>query len=113
VKESKDFTQQDFVEGVGQGSQLSSAFTLNAGQTSDVIPLGGKSVVFRVVSHTAANEADFAQQKDQITEELLDRKRSSAFELYRQNLKVQFLRTGALKLNTTALKQFIALYQTQ
>jgi peptidyl-prolyl cis-trans isomerase D len=113
VKESKDFTQQDYVEGVGQGSQLSSAFTLNAGQTSDVLPLGPKSVVFRVVSHTAPNETDFAQQKDQISEELLDRKRSSAFELYRQNLKVQFLRTGALKLNTTALKQFIALYQTQ
>jgi peptidyl-prolyl cis-trans isomerase D len=112
-KESKDFTQQDFVEGVGQGSQLLPAFTLNAGQTSDVIPLGGKSVVFRVVSHTAPNEADFAQQKDQITEELLDRKRSMAFELYRQNLKLQLVRTGALKMNTTALKQFIALYQNQ
>jgi len=112
-KESKDFTQQDFVEGVGQGSQLLSAFTLNAGQTSDVIPLGGKSVVFRVVSHTAPNEADFAQQKDQITEELLDRKRSLAFELYRQNLKLQLVRTGALKMNTTALKQFIALYQNR
>jgi peptidyl-prolyl cis-trans isomerase D len=113
VKESKDFTQQDFVEGVGQGSQLSSAFTLNVGQTSEVIPLGGKSVVFHVVSHTAPNEADFAQQKDQITEELLDRKRSMAFELYRQNLKLQLVRTGVLKLNTTALKQFISLYQNQ
>ena len=113
VKESKDFTQQDFVEGVGQGSQLSSAFTLNAGQTSGVIPLGGKSVVFRVVSHTAPDEADFAQQKDQITEELLDRKRSTAFELYRQNLKLQLVRTGALKMNAGALKQFIALYQNR
>jgi len=86
---------------------------LNAGQTSGVIPLGGKSVVFRVVSHTAPDEADFAQQKDQITEELLDRKRSTAFELYRQNLKLQLVRTGALKMNTTTLKQFIALYQNQ
>jgi len=113
VKESKDFTQQDSVEGLGQGSQLSPAFTLNVGQTSEVIPLSGKSVVFRVVSHTAPNEADFAQQKDQITEELVDRKRSLAFELYRQNLKLQLVRTGALKLHPTALKQFIALYQNQ
>jgi peptidyl-prolyl cis-trans isomerase D len=113
AKESKDFTQQDFVEGVGQGSELSSAFTLNVGQTSNVISLGGKSVVFRVVSHTAPNDADFAQQRDQITEELLDRKRSLAFELYRDNLKLQLLRTGELKLNAAALQQFIALYQNK
>jgi peptidyl-prolyl cis-trans isomerase D len=113
VKESKDFTQQDFVEGLAQGSQLSSAFTLNVGQTSDVVPLAGKSAVFRVTSHTAPNNADFAQQRDQIMEELLDRKRSLAFELYRQNLKLQLVRTGDLKLNNAALAQFIALYQNK
>jgi peptidyl-prolyl cis-trans isomerase D len=113
AKESKDFTQQDFVEGVASGSQLSSAFTLNVGQTSDVISLSGKSVVFRVVSHTAPNDADFAQQRDQIAEELLDRKRSFAFELYRDNLKLQLVRTGELKLNPTAFQQFIAQYKNQ
>ena len=35
VKESNDFTQQDNIEGVGPGSQLPTAFTLNAGQTSE------------------------------------------------------------------------------
>ncbi len=112
-KESKDFTQQDFVEGVGSGSQLSAAFTLQPNQSSDVVPVGGNSVVFRVVSHTQANEADFGQQRDRITEELLDRKRSLAFELYRQNLKLQLVQTGELKLNASALKQFIALYQNK
>lgn len=113
AKEGKDFAQQDFVEGVGSGSQLSAAFTLQVGQTSDVISLGENSVVFRVVSHTPANDADLAQQRDRITEELLDRKRSLAFELYRQNLKRQLVQTGELKLNGTALQQFIALYQNK
>jgi peptidyl-prolyl cis-trans isomerase D len=113
AKESKDFTQQDFIEGVSSGSQLSAAFTLQEGQTSDVIPLGQNSVVFRVVSHTPANDADFASQRDQITEELLGRKRSMAFELYRQNLKLQLMRSGELKMNAGALKQFIALYQNK
>src|SRR5208337_2498454 len=58
AKESKDFTQHDFVEGVSSGSQLSAAFTLQVGQTSDVIPLGQNSVVFGVVSHTPANDAN-------------------------------------------------------
>jgi peptidyl-prolyl cis-trans isomerase D len=113
AKESKDFTEQDSVEGVGTGSQLSSAFALKVDQTSDVISLGGNSVVFRVVSHTPANDADFAQQRDQITEELLDRKRSLAFELYRQNLMRALIQTGELKLNATALQQFLALYQNK
>jgi peptidyl-prolyl cis-trans isomerase D len=113
VKESKDFTQQDSVEDLGSGSLLSSAFTLPEGQTSDVVSLGGKSVVFRVASHTPANEADFAAQRDQITEELLEQKRSLAFELYRQNLKLHLERTGELKMNPAALKQFIALYENK
>jgi parvulin-like peptidyl-prolyl isomerase len=113
AKESNDFTQQDFVEGVGAGSELSSAFTLPVGQTSDVVSLGDKSVVFRVVLHTPANDADFAQQRDQITEELLDRRRSLAFELYRQNLKLQLIQSGQLKMNAAALEQFIALYQNK
>jgi peptidyl-prolyl cis-trans isomerase D len=113
AKESKDFTQQDFIEGVGSGSQLSAAFTLKEGQTSDVISLRGNSVVFRVVSHTPANDADFAQQRDRISEELLDRRRSLAFELYRQNLKLRLIQSGELKMNAGALKQFIALYQNK
>jgi peptidyl-prolyl cis-trans isomerase D len=113
AKESKDFTQQDFVEGVGSGTELSAAFTLPVGQTSDVISLGGNSVVFRVVSHTPANDADLAQQRDRITEELLDRKRSLAFEIYRQNLKRQLVQTGELKLHAAALQQFIALYRNK
>jgi peptidyl-prolyl cis-trans isomerase D len=113
VKESKDFTQQDTIEGVGPGSQLPTAFTLNEGQTSDVVPAGGRSLLFRVVSHSAPDEADFAKQRDQITEELLDRKRNLAFELFEQNLKAQLVRSGELKLNNLALQQFIAQYKNQ
>ena len=113
AKESKDFTQSEYVEGVGNGSQLAEAFTLNPGQTSGVVSLGSNSVVFRVVSHTPANEADFAAQRDQIHEELLDQKRSLAFEIYRQNLKQQLVRTGELKMYDATLKNFLASYQTK
>jgi peptidyl-prolyl cis-trans isomerase D len=113
VKESNDFTQQDNIEGVGPGSQLPTAFTLNPGQTSEVVPVSGRSLVFKLVAHTAPDEADFAKQRDQITDELLDRKRNLSFELYEQNLKAQLIRTGDLKLNTAALQQFIAVYKNQ
>ena len=112
-KESNDFSQSEYVEGVGSGSQLSSAFTLNPGQVSDVITAGSNQVLFKVVSHTPANEADFAAQRDQLTEELLDQKRDLQFEIYRQNLKEQLIRSGKLKVNDDGMKKFIASYEAQ
>jgi peptidyl-prolyl cis-trans isomerase D len=112
-KQSDDFTESGYVEGLGSGSQLSEAFTLNPGHVSDVVPLNSNSSVFKVISHAPANEADLGAQRDQIREELLDRKRSLAFEIYRENLKDQLLRRGELKMYAAAMKQFISNYQTQ
>jgi parvulin-like peptidyl-prolyl isomerase len=112
-KESNDFSATEYVEGVGSGTQLSDAFTLNPGQVSGVISAGTNQVLFKVVSHTPANEADFAAQRDQISEELLDQKRDLQFEIYRENLKDQFIRSGKLKMNEAGMKQFLASYQAQ
>jgi peptidyl-prolyl cis-trans isomerase D len=112
-KESNDFSENEYVEGVGSGTQLSEAFTLNPGQVSGVIPVGTNQVLFKVVSHTPANEADFPAQRDQIREELLGQKRDLQFEIYRQNLKDQYLRSGKLKINDTVLKQYLASYQAE
>ena len=98
---------------MGSASQLADAFTLNPGQVSGVITAGTNQVLFKVVSHTPANEAEFAAQKDQIIEELLDQKRDLQFEIYRQNLKDQFLRSGKLKLNNAGMKQYLASFQAQ
>lgn len=111
VKESNDFSRQDYVEGLASGSQLEAAFTLAPGQASDVVPLDQRSIVFRVVSHAPANEADFATQRERITEELLEEKRSLAFEIYRQNLKRELLESGELKINEAVMKQFLAGYE--
>ncbi|HTS68295.1 MAG TPA: peptidyl-prolyl cis-trans isomerase [Terriglobia bacterium] len=112
-KESNDFSENEYVEGVGSGSQLSEAFTLAPGQVSSVLSVGTNQVLFKVVSRTPPNEADFAAQRDQIREELLDQKRDLQYEIYRQNLKEQFLRSGKLKVNEAALKQFLSAYQGQ
>lgn len=113
VKESKDFTGQDSVEGLGSGSQLAAAFKLDPGQTSDALTLGMNSAVFRVESHTPANDADLAPQQDRIAEGLLTQKRNLAFELFRQNLKRQLQRSGQLRINEQAMKQFIGTFERQ
>lgn len=113
VTESADFSRQDTVAPTISGSALSAAFTLATGQTSDPVLAGTKSLVFNVLSHTPANEADFASQQSEISEELLDRKRSEAFEIYEDNLKAQMLHSGQLKMNDSALKQFLEQYQSR
>ena len=105
VKESKDFTQRDFVEGLGSASDLTGAFKLAPGQASDVVSVGGNQAIFVVTSRAPADEASFAAQKDQITEELLQQQRQLAYELYRQDLKQQLLKSGELKINDSTLKQ--------
>ncbi len=103
-KESNDFSASEYVEGIGSASQLNDAFTLNPGQVSGVITAGTNQVLFKVVSHTPANEADFAAQRDQITEELLDQKRDLQFEIYRENLKDEFIHSGKLKMNADGMR---------
>ncbi len=111
VKESKDFTERDYLEGLGSGSQVAAAFTLAPGQTSDVVSLGANRVVFRVVARTPAAEADLPSQQDQIGEELLERKRNLAWEFYEENLKQQLVSSGELRLNDAAMQKFLAAYQ--
>jgi peptidyl-prolyl cis-trans isomerase D len=112
-KESNDFSANDYVEGVGSGNQLTDAFTLSPGQVSGVTSAGTNQVLFKVVSHTPANDADFTAQREQLTEELLDQKRDLQFEIYRQNLREQFTRSGKLKINEPVLKQYLASYEAQ
>lgn len=111
VKESKDLTRQDTLESLISASELGAAFTLGPGQISDALPVGTNYIVLRVLSHTPPDEASFAQQQDQIREQLLNQKRSLAFEIYRQNLKQQLERSGELKINDSALKQFLSGYE--
>jgi hypothetical protein len=54
---------------------------------------------------------DLPGQQDQIAEELLERKRNLAWEIYRQSLKQQLVSSGELKLNDAAMKKFLAAYQ--
>jgi peptidyl-prolyl cis-trans isomerase D len=113
VKESKDFTEQGSVEGLGPAGPFASAFKLDPGKTSDVVSVSGNDVVFSVISHTPPDESAFASQKEAITSQLLQQKRQLVFELYSQDLKQRMLKSGELKINETTLKQLLQSYQRQ
>ena len=110
TKQSQDFTQQDQVGDMIPGTALASAFTLKPGETSDAIAIGPTYVVFKVLSQTPANEADFAGQKAQMADQLLQQQRDLVFQIYQVNLKESLLRSGKLKINYSAFKSFVAGY---
>jgi len=110
-KESQDLTRQSTLDNLISMNELSGAFTLGPGQSSDVVPVGGNHIVFQVISRSPADESTFASQQDQIRQQLLDQKRALAWEIYRKSLKQQLAREGKLKMNPDALKQLVASYQ--
>ncbi|MGH9402070.1 MAG: peptidylprolyl isomerase [Terriglobia bacterium] len=112
VQQSQDVTQQDQVQDGIPASSLSSAFTMKPGQTSSAISIGSTYIVFQVVSHTPANEADFASQQTTLADQLLQQKRDLAFQIYQDSLKQRMVHSGKLKFNPSAMKTFISGYQT-
>lgn len=113
VKESKDFARQETVDNLISGTELSDAFTLKPGQTSGVVAAGANKMVFQVVAHTPADESQFAAQKTQIEQQLLDQKKSFAWEIYRQALKQRLIKEGKLKINQEAMKALQASYTNE
>ena len=113
LQESKDFTQQDSVPNLGPGQGIPDAFTLQPGKTSGILSIEGNDVVIHVISHTPPDESSFASQEGNIREQLLTQKRALAYEIFRQNLKQQLIRSGKLKMNDAGMKTFLASYETQ
>jgi len=111
VKESKDFALQDYIEGLGSGSDFAAAFEMQPGQVGSPTSVGANTVVYQLAALTPANDADFAAQRDSITEQLAAQKRALAFEIYRQNLKQQLMASGELTLHEPAIRQFLSTYE--
>lgn len=112
VQKSQNFTQQDQLQDTIPASSVASAFTLKPGQTSRAIAVGTTYIVFQVISHTPADEADFPAQKASLSDQLLQQKRDLAFQIYQDSLKQRLVRSGKLKYNGAAMKSFLSGYQT-
>ena len=94
------------IPGAASGKQVSAAFSLKAGDVAAPLSLGQNWLVYRVAEKTEANPADFDKQKKQLTEEVLQSKRSLAFEAFRTALDNRMKQDGTLKLMPEKLKNF-------
>jgi peptidyl-prolyl cis-trans isomerase D len=107
VKASDLVSRSGSIPDVGSAKQFGAAFTLPVGQIGDPIPLGQNWTVYRVAQHDPVNQDDFAKQQTKIEEQVLQRKRQTAYDLFRTGLKTRLQQEGVLHFNAENLKRLI------
>jgi peptidyl-prolyl cis-trans isomerase D len=105
-KTSDPIARDGSIPGAASGKQVAAAFNLNIGDVGPPLSLGQNWLVYRLAEKTEANPADFDKQKKQLTEELLQSKRSLAFDAFRTALDTRLKQEGKLKLMPEKLKSF-------
>ena len=105
AKTSDAFARNGSVAGVGSGSNLGAAFSMAVGQTSDATLLDGNWVVFTVVAREDAKPQDLELQRAGIEQQVLETKRTMAFQAFRDALEDQLKREGKVVINAELMKR--------
>jgi len=105
VKKSDAFNRNGSISGVASGRQLGGAFRMQVGQTSPAIQVGGNWIVYRITSREDAKPELLALQRREVEQQVLQAKRSMAFEAFRSALEERMKREGKLRINADALKK--------
>jgi parvulin-like peptidyl-prolyl isomerase len=105
AKASDLFSRTGSVSDLGGAAQLGPAFTLSVGQTTDAVSLGVNWAVYRVLERQEANPADLAKQQQDIQQQVLNARRTMAFEAFRTALDNRTKQEGKLKLNAENLRR--------
>jgi peptidyl-prolyl cis-trans isomerase D len=105
-KTSDTLARDGSIAGAASGKQLGPAFNLKAGGVGAPLNLGQNWLVYRVVEKEEPNPADFEKQRKELTEAVLQSKRSLAFEAFRTALEDRLKQEGKLKLMPEKLKAF-------
>jgi peptidyl-prolyl cis-trans isomerase D len=106
AKTSEDFARSGTIPNVASGKQLGAAFQMKTGDVGPPLNLGANWLVYKVVDKQEPNAADFDKQKKEITEAVLQNKRSIAFDAFRTALEDRLKKEGKLKLMPEKLKGF-------
>jgi peptidyl-prolyl cis-trans isomerase D len=106
AKTSDLISRNDSISGAASGKQLGEAFQMKPGDVGAPMSLGNTWMVYRVETKEEANPNDFEKQKKSLTEQLLQTKRSVAYEAFKTALDNRLKQEGKVKLNTDKMAGF-------
>lgn len=105
---TEPFKRNASVKTLGSTADISAAaFSLKVGDTSGVLKLPMKYIVFRLKSKEEMNPEDFEKNKASWTAQLLEQKRAAAFQSFQEELLTRNTREGRVKVNEKALDSAI------
>jgi peptidyl-prolyl cis-trans isomerase D len=105
-KTSDLFARNGSIAGAASGKQLSAAFQMKPGDVGAPLSLGTNWFVYRVAEKQEPNLADFDKQKKDLTDQVLQQKRSVAFSAFQTALEKRLKQDGKLKIMPEKLKTF-------
>jgi len=105
-KTSEDFSRAGNIAGVASGKQVSAAFNMKVGDISAPSAIGTSWLVYKLDAKTQANMADLDKQKKDLTDQVLNEKKSLAYEAFRTGLEERLKQEGKLRLMPEKLKTF-------
>src|SRR5690242_5556710 len=106
AKTSDELARGGSISNVASGKQLAAAFQLKAGDVGSPLNLGTNWLVYKVVDKQEPNPADFDKQKKEITDAVLQNKRSLAFDAFRTALEERLKKEGKLQIMPDKLRSF-------
>jgi peptidyl-prolyl cis-trans isomerase D len=107
AKSSELVARATSIPDIGSASQVGPAFGLAPGQAGDALFLGANWVVFRVLERQAANPEDLPNQRQEITQQLLQSRREMAYEAFRTSLETRLRSEGKLQYNEENMRRLM------
>jgi peptidyl-prolyl cis-trans isomerase D len=105
-KTSDLISRNDSIPGAASGKQLGEAFQMKPGDVGAPMSLGSTWMVYRVETKEEPNPSDFEKQRKTLTEQLLQTKRSVAYEAFKTALDNRLKQEGKVKLMTDKMAGF-------
>ena len=106
AKTSDLLARNGSISGAVSGKQIGAAFQLKSGDVGVPLNLGANWFVYRVAEKQEPDPADFAKQKKELTDQVLQTKRTIAFEAFRTSLEARLKQEGKLQIMSDKMKGF-------
>ncbi len=105
-KVSDLFARNGSIAGAASGKQVSAAFQMKTGDVGAPLSLGANWFVYKIAEKQEPDPDDFEKQKKELTDQVLQQKRTMAFEAFRTALETHLRQEGKLRIMTEKLKDF-------
>lgn len=105
VQNRAAFSRSIPIPELGPAREFFPAFEMPVGGVGGPVDVSPRFIVYRVLEHEQVDRAAFERERAAIETQVLDQKRTKAFELFSDGLKQAMIRAGKLKIHDENLKR--------